>query len=66
MVQAYGDVWWHLKKCVCVCVRVRVCVTYICTYVHVHVCSIYLFIYEARLPGNPHTVTMSKEAVLTV
>jgi len=63
MVQAYGDVWWHFKKCVCVCV------TYTCTYVHVHVCTylfIYLFMYVARLPGNPHTVTMSKEAVLTV
>jgi len=30
-----------------------------------YVC-IYLFIYVARLPGNPHSVTTSKEAVLTV
>jgi hypothetical protein len=36
-----------------------------CTYVHVHVCT-YIFMNVARLPGNPRTVTMSKEAVLTV
>lgn len=47
------------KKCVCD------------THMHVHTCAcmyvyIYLFMYVARLPSNPHTVTMSKEAVLTV
>jgi len=59
---------WSKRTAMCGGTSKNVCVCNI----HMHVCTcartyyIYLFMYVARLPGNPHKVTMSKERVLTV